>query len=279
MSYLALNRGHLSMLLYIMMTALSSMLIHETTQVVSPIEAACYTFICCVLFYSFFIFRRKQLLSRIMQQFYPVCMLNITTAICWLLTFYSLKVLSPELYLFVYLTAMPISAAILYKHNLLSAFFMLITLIVLLASFHAGTQWISVLLAFLGGVSGTVYSMFSKSITAHFQPAEILFLRFMLIILVTLIVCVKTNVWHLMPLSYYERFFMLAFISVILPLTFFQLSIHYLPVTQVLHFLPFVPLLCYLLSLASGSIELQPLQFASAAVMSWVMYSNIKSGS
>jgi drug/metabolite transporter (DMT)-like permease len=240
--------GNWAMILYVVLTALSSTLIHHTTQTVSPLLSAFYTFVCCVLVYGLLsknIFLKMQ---TIRAYGFEIAILNVTTAICWVFTFLSLTMIPPELYLFAYLCAMPIAASVIHKTKKLKAILLTAGLALLFLTYPQKGLWLGFSLAFLGGVSGTVYSMYSKKITPYFSTFEILSLRFYLTVVLTLILSLHLGVMKIEPLNFYLQFSLLSLVAVILPLAFFQVGLKHLSLARALSYVPLAPLLCYFLN-------------------------------
>lgn len=264
--------GNLAMIFYALITALSSILIHSSTQEMSPLLSACNTFLLCLLAYSIFSFRTLQKVSLVKKNSYSIFMLNVTTAICWIFTFISLKYISPELYLFTYLSAMPISGAIIFRNKMRKAISLLIGLIALFYTYHDSNLLIGILLAFFGGVSGTIYSVYSKRITQYFTTTEILSMRFYLTVMVTFVLCIIFGEWKvLMPVDY-EIFIALSLVSVVIPLTLFQVGLKNLNITKALAYMPLAPLICYLLNFSLGYIEFNLFQVGVVAFLCVAMF-------
>jgi drug/metabolite transporter (DMT)-like permease len=241
--------GYISMLMYAVVTALSSMLIHVTNQRVTPLLSAFYTFLFCLLTYNIITRGPFSKLNIIWQSWFNILMLNITTAICWIFTFFALKIIQPELFLYIYLCAMPIASSLIYKTQLLKASIYFIGLIFLTLTYHAPMLYVGALLAFVGGLSGTIYSIYSKKVTGKFSTIEILSLRFYLTVAITFFLSCYLNQITLMDANYYLDFAILSFVSVICPLLLFQIGIKHLTVVKALSYLPLAPLLCYIINI------------------------------
>ncbi|TAK77706.1 MAG: hypothetical protein EPO11_02290 [Gammaproteobacteria bacterium] len=259
--------GNLSMLMYALVTALSSILIHDTNQKITPLLSAFYTFLFCIIVYSIFSSGLIRKRDSIRKSWYAIFMLNLTTAICWIFTFYSLSLIPPDLFLFVYLTAMPIAASIIEKGNYTKTFLMLAGLILLVRAYNINSVLLGVILAFVGGISGTVYSIFSRKIIANFNTTEILSMRFYLTVITTFILSFTYGDMRLMDVEFYSRFALLSFISVIAPLILFQVGIKHLSLTRALSFLPLAPLVCYGINLINGNNQASLAQFIAVILL------------
>lgn len=264
--------GHFSMLIYILLTAMSPIFIHQANQQVEPIIAAFYTFLFCLLIYNLFNIKTSIRIKTILEDFWVVVMLNITTMLCWVLSFISLKYIPPDLYLFIYLCAMPITGAILYKRKILQALSLLAGLIFFARTFHVTHLALGFLLAFVGGSCGTIYSIVSKKIAHRFSVTAVLALRFYLTVLVTGLAGFYLGYLHWMNLSYYTQFGLLSLFAVVIPLLLFQVGLKTLPLSKTLAFLPFAPLCCYVINhFILQHAEINFLQLCSVAVLSLAM--------
>lgn len=263
--------GNLSMLMYAVITALSSILIHVTNQEVTPLLSAFYTFLFCLLTYNLFTRGTFGKLNIIREAWFSILMLNITTAVCWIFAFFSLKFIQPELFLYIYLCAMPIASSVIYKTQLVKALIYFVGLIFLTLTYASDMLFVGALLAFIGGVSGTIYSIYSKKIINQFSTLEILSLRFYLTVIITFCLCVYSNQIVLMNVNYYLNFAMLSFVSVVFPLLLFQLGIKHLSVVKALSYLPLAPLLCYIMNLVFNHSPFSGTQFTAILFLSIAM--------
>lgn len=254
-----------------MITALSSLLIHSANQQLPALLSAFYTFLFCTVFYLFFAKFSFLKFSFIKLYWQEILLLNVTTAICWVFTFLSLKYLQPELYLFIYLCTIPITACVLRKSQLMKASILLICIILLTLSYHAKHLFLGAILAATGGVSGTFYSIYSQRLVKSFSTFDILSLRFYLTIIITLICCLYLHNFKELPLNNYFMCAGISLISVILPLTFFQFGIKFLPLTKALSFLPLAPLTCFFLNYFFGHSAINFWQILSIILISIAM--------
>lgn len=249
------------MIFYALTTALASIMIHSTVQKISPLMSAGYTFLFCIIGYSFFATKPWKNISLIKEHIYPITMLNVTTAICWIFSFLSLEYLSPELYLFTYLCAMPISGAVLFRGNLRKSCLLLIGLIFLFLTYRNYSLLPGILLAFTGGCSGTIYSIYSKKIIHHFTTLEILSFRFYLTVIITFSLSIFLGQWLILSAADYGKFALLSLISAMIPLALFQIGLKNLPIAKALSYMPLAPLLCYFINLLLGHDQFHFIQF------------------
>lgn len=264
--------GSVAMIFYGLITALSTILIHATTQKVSPILLAFNTFIFCLLIYSLLSYKTFKKISLIRIHAYPIFMLNLTTAICWIFTFISLKFIPAELFLFTYLCAMPILATIFFHHKIFKSLTLFIGLILLIYTYHDVKLIIGVLLAFMGGISGTIYSIYTKRITEIFTAIEILSLRFYLTVILTCILCVVLGQWQVLPVANYGQFAALSAISVIIPLILFQIGLSNLNLVKALSYMPLAPLTCYMMDFALGYLKFNVMQLGVIGLICLVLF-------
>ena len=271
MSHTLQRVGNLSMLMYAIITALSSIMIHQENQQITPLLSAFYTFLFCLLAYNLMTKGLIDKIAEIKQSWSTILILNVTTAICWIFAFFSLRFIPPELFLYVYLCAMPITSALIYKTQLLKAFVYFIGLVSLAFTYHVNMLFAGFLLAFLGGMSGTIYSIYSKKITGMFSTLDILSLRFYLTVIITFLLSLYFNTLQLMDMNFYLKFVMLSFVSVICPLMLFQLGIKHLSIVKVLSYLPLAPFLCYLINILFNHAQFNFLQMIIIIVISATM--------
>lgn len=264
--------GNVAMMLYAIITALSSILIHQTTQVVTPLLSAFTTFLFCLLIYTFFSLGTFKKIIYIKSNIFSITMLNVTTAICWIFTFLSLKYIPPELYLFVYLCAMPIFSTVLFRTKIIKSLLLFSGLIILFYTYHNNALFLGVLLAFIGGSSGTVYSIYSKRVTNVFSTNEILSLRFYLVVIATFTLCIVSGTWESLSTAVYSQLALLSLISVVVPLTLFQIGLKNLNIMKALSYMPLAPLLCYFINLALGHQGFNGLQFGVVIYIFVVMF-------
>jgi len=264
--------GDIAMLLYALLTAISSILIHAATQHVTPLLSACNTFLFCLILYSIFASNLLKKIPLIQSNTHIIFILNLTTAICWVFTFISLKYIPPELYLFTYLCALPISAAIIYRNKIRKAILLSLGLLWFLYSYHDLRILPATALAFLGGSSGTIYSAYSKQLTHLFSTIEILALRFYLTVLLTFISCLVLGQWIVLTPIYYSEFAALSFISVMIPLTLFQIGLKNLSLFRALAYMPLAPLACYFINFLLGNIAFNFIQMSAVVFLFATMF-------
>lgn len=240
--------GHFSMVAYVLLTALSAIFIHQTNQQTEPILAAFYTFLFCLIVYTSVTANNGFNIKLLQRHFSTVVMLNVTTMLCWVLSFVALKYIPPDLYLFVYLCAMPISGALFFRRKHLKTCSLLGGIALLASTYAVPHLLLGFILAFTGGACGTIYSIYCKKIADVFSVMSILSLRFYLTVLVTGLICIYSNQLHWMDLTYYAQFGSLSLTAVVIPLLLFQVGLKSLPLTRTLAFLPLAPLCCYLIS-------------------------------
>jgi len=271
MSYLFRSLGQLSMLSYVFMVAISSIFIHQKDQQIAPMLSAFYTISFCVIIYSLFASNLRNKLSQIRISLFEITMLNVTTAICWIFTFVSLKYISPDLYLFTYMFAMPIASSFIYSEQLWRAVIYLAGLILLASTYHQHMLVQGCLLAFFGGASGTVYSIYAKQISTRFSTLEILSIRFYLTVFITFAASFYLNSFKAMSGHFYLGFIELSLISIIIPLALFQVGIKHLSITRAFSFLPLAPLMCYGIHFYMSGGAPQPLQLFAVLFLSLAM--------
>lgn len=272
MNYSAATLGNLAMLAYVFLTALSSIMIHRTTQQIPPLLSAFYTFLFCLLAYNLFTRLALNKIKIIQQYWLPILMLNVTTAISWICAFFALKWIPPELFLYIYLCAMPMAQALINKTDRLKTWIYLLGLIFLTWSYHRDQLLLGFILAFLGGTSGTVYSIYSKKITAVFSTLEILSIRFYLTVLITFFISVYFHYFVLMNKDFYLQFMLLSLITVIFPLLLFQTGLKHLHLTKALAYLPLAPLLCYSFNTALHLAQFNWIQMLAVMLITVAMF-------
>ncbi len=230
---------------YVLSTVASSILIHSVNQTIAPLLSAFYTFLLCIVVYNVvgIVWLKKYIVVK--KSLFDIFMLNVTTAVSWITTFFSLKYIPPDLYLFFYICSMPVAATILSNAKWLRSLILSIGLCVLYVAYHVKNQWIGVCLASFGGFSGTVYSLYAARLANDFTSLEILAMRFFLTVLVTLCGVMYWKEWAVVSNAEWGIFVVLCLVCVVAPVTLYQQSIKYLPIHSVMKFIPAAPLLCY----------------------------------
>lgn len=268
--------GNCAMLIYTFITAISSIVIHDTNQTIPPLISAFYTFIFCILGYSIFSLRLIYKIDLVKSNLLTILILNITTAIGWIFTFVSLKYIPVTLFLFAYLCAMPIASSLIYRVNLLRALFLMIGIICLYLTYNDNNLLPGFILAMLGGTCGTVYSIYSKKVTLYFSTLEILSLRFYLTVLITFILTIYVNNFGYVENVNYSQFVIIALLSVFIPLFCFQVGIKHLSINHAMSYLPFAPLICYSLNLVTGDQKINLIQVLVISFLFLLMLLNFK---
>lgn len=263
--------GTAAMLFYALVTALASIFIHQASQQIHPLLAAFYTFLFCLVFYNIFAAGLLAKLPLVLKSWSGIVVLNLTTAVSWIFSFLSLKFIQPELYLFVYLSAMPVTCLLLTKTGLFKGVLSFIVLILLVMTYKGADIVSGASLAFAGGVSGMVYTWFAKRLSETFTSLEILSLRFFLTVIISLVLSLHLGIMKQMNAGDYLELGVLSFTAVILPLILFQLGIKNLPVARAMSYLPLAPILCYLINLVTGASVLDPLQMAAVVLLGAIL--------
>lgn len=252
--------GTQAMIGYAILTSVSSIIIHHISLTTPPLLSAFYTFTICIVIYALLAGKQAALIRTAKLYWMDISILNITTAICWLFSFLSLKFLSPELYLFIYLCAMPICGAIIDKQNIIKNILLFGLLIMLAMTYHSPAIVIGFILAFIGGASGTLYSSYSKKLSAHFSTLQILSLRFHLTVLIAFIFCYINHELAYPTTRLIITYSAISIISVIVPLILFQIGLKKLTLSHCLSYLPLAPVLCYLFNIAIGTLPFNLIQ-------------------
>lgn len=264
--------GKLSMLGFALVTAFSSIAIHSAVQETSALLSVCNTFIFCLIFYGAFSIDVFKKFNQIRHHKFSLFMLNITTAFCWIFTFAALKRIPSELFLFMYLCAIPISASFLYNEKINKSCFLIIGLMLLSYTYRSEADMVGIVFSLFGGLLATVYSNYSKKLIDDFSMTEILSLRFYLTVIITLTYTLFAGEWRLLSFSQYSTFLGLSVISVILPITLYQLGLQYMNGLRAVRFLPLGPLLAYFITLAfSADVHLSFTKLCSMVIICFGM--------
>lgn len=235
--------GVLSMAVFVLLTVLSTIWIHDTNNIISPFESAFYTFLFCSIIYGVMGFRVVFKSNQISEHFIEIIFLNLTTALVWLGSFYSLKYIEPDLHLMIYISVMALAGVTLSGKFNRNYLMLIVCLIYLVFTYFPASSTICIGISALAGLAGACYSVISKKIATIFSVYEVLSFRFILVTLVAAILALPGTGLHVHPLIFYLNFICLALVSVVIPLYCFQLGLTILPVKFTMLIMSLVPAL------------------------------------
>nr|WP_305817336.1 hypothetical protein [Photobacterium leiognathi] len=247
------------MLLFAVLTAASSMLIHKAEQSISPETLAFFTFSLCTIIYTILNkFSAFSDFNRIKNNILNLAGTNITTAVCWLCTFISLSYISPINFLLAYLGTMPIGGLIVKRDfsigKIISSLAIIFgVLLTVINDIENVENTLGVAIASFAGMVGAVYSRYSQALTKSFRDDEILSSRFVLINIITAIWFIFSGNETSAPSSDFLLMFLLVtLVSVVIPLYLFQRGISGLPIVTALSYTPLAPVICLIYLTISG---------------------------
>ncbi len=242
--------SHLAMILFGISTSAGMMLIHVKVQSTPPMVLAFYTFVFFVLFFLAFSLHGLTKKHHHLKKAFPTIFnLNWTSLVCWSATTIALLYLPTSLFLLLYLSSMMIAGLFIGKKlNRFDIACMAIVItgcILAMTDQHADLrQWLMAVFAAIGGVTGAIYSRYSKTLVNEFSTFEILALRFLLLVLITGIIAFYSGGIKFESPSFYSTFILISLLTICLPLYLFQVGLKYISVYAALAYMPLAPCIC-----------------------------------
>lgn len=254
--------GYISVFGYCLVTAISIIFIHGYTKSANPTIVALYTFIICMLFFNLMSIKNfPSTWAAVKADFKDFMILNVTTAILWLGTFWSVKLIVPSIFITIAIGTTPIAMYVysIFKEKtiLWPGFFYSFFLIAILVSailFHlhdapSANLKMGILLAILVGIVISINMKYSSEMQKKnkLTSLQILALRFPLIIIISIAIGLMQNPIvfvqgiHIIPIT------IIAVLSNIIPLYCLQSSIYKLGFLRTAYIIPLTPALTFLL--------------------------------
>lgn len=280
--------GYLFAFLYCIVTAFSVLKIHDSVQQASAMVVMFYTFIVCLLFFNLVnFFALKKTYQALKTNLPDVLLVNLTTALTWMATFWGLKYLPPVLYITITMGVLPIASFILamweVRHiNKLACLLTVVATILIIFIVYLVKNLlviniydftIGTLLSILTGIFISFYMKYSKRLHAksNLSPSQILCIRFYLLVLIGLIVSLcKMDLAVFTRGIHLSSILLIVFSSSILPLYFVQISIHRIGPLKTAYILPFTPVFTYVLEWFLG-MSFNALLFATIFILGVVL--------
>ena len=251
--------------------AFSSIFIHKTTQSVNPMLSVFLTFLFCTIWFNILNFKSIGLFYRkLLQDKKSFVIINVCSAILWILTFIALKYISPVLYISMFVGTLPTSTyliMLIQKKEKLQLR-MLITTLLITATLIAITLverehiaktteqdfYIGILLTVISSIPSALYMIYSKqlSVAAELKPSQVIAVRFHFLVLSTGIICLVNNSFGDIGNVPFSNFILMAFLSSIVPMFLLQKTIHLIGALKTSFISPFTPIFTYLVLLISG---------------------------
>lgn len=265
-------QGSCYIFLYAVVTAASSVLIHDIEKSLNPFYSVFYAFLFSTIFYVLIALPYfKSNVSKIKANLITVVAVNVTTLFTWLFTFLALQKLDAYLASALILGSIPICTTIVLagkfhrqktlRRHMLSSFVILGLLILLiyedlLAKTNSTSLMLSVLMAFIAGGAISINNLVAKKLSSAGVHASLLMAtRFILLIIVSF-GCLRYQRLSI-ALTWDNSYWLLvtACFSVALPLYLLQKGIERVSPMQVSYLLPFVPMLAYILGVLTHHFD------------------------
>ena len=265
-----ISKGGLFVFLYVVTSGVSNVFINHTTRSIDPIVSLFYSSFFTIIFFSILNFRtfyKNSVLIKDNKK--SILWLNVLNAIIWFVIFYSLKVLSPSVFSCLFLGAIPINLFILdfkktkrsKKDNfrmalLLSIIFVLMLLLAVKNSSEQNiyqTLKYGVLVTVVAGMVAAFIMKISKKLADNNLPASLVVsLRFYGLLVISLLIIVLNQMWVYIAPKVMLELFLLALVSMALPLFLLQKALKTLSPLYVSIIITVVPVMTYLLQILTG---------------------------
>ncbi|MBS0359245.1 MAG: hypothetical protein JSS53_08255 [Proteobacteria bacterium] len=262
--------GYATLFLYCLITGVSIFSIHQAAQLADPISLALYVFLSCALIFNALNFKNiRSTYAVANSDRKSILTLNVLTAIVWLSTFWSLKYISPTVFIVIYMGIIPITAyltqVIKTQKSSWTELLLIIILAILIASIVTVHELLfpsrnptllqGILPAIIAGVSGNFYVLYSRYLQhkLNLVSLDISSLRFYLLIFIGIIWALAHVSTHQLTIGItaYNVLF-ITLVSSVLPLYLLQNSIHNLGPLKTAYILPLTLIFTYWVELVSG---------------------------
>lgn len=258
--------GYASILGYCLVSAYYCVAIHNKTQAINPNLLAFLIFFICLLFFSGMnFFKLGTIFNKIKKQPYNLLAVNISTAINWITTIWSLKYITPVAFIIIFMTSLPIFNFILQQFikrsfnkielTLVSLLFlaMLAFIHLSLSINHGALFGEGILLCLTSSLSGAIYLIFSHRLQqlANLTASQLVTVRFYLLIILTAFFATNT-----IPLNQliptlgqinFPEIIVLALLTTALPLYLLQKGVSELGASKIAYFIPMTIVFTYLI--------------------------------
>lgn len=262
-------------LLYCLVTAMSTVLISMTEQSTSSFYISFYSVLVSTLFFSVYLFKDfSSVKSLVKDNLAPILKINITTALIWLIIFYTLKTLDPVIVIVLFMGAVPVTSAFLTRKQVKSveernfdfwtALLILLLLVLSIADdfsrmIHVAQaggalslrgdliHWsLDSLLVLSSGVITAYNNIYAKQLSQNGMSApQVLAVRFYLLLLLSLGLIFLTG--HNLAISSQAigHLVIVAVLSIALPLYLLQKGIEKIEPMHVSFILPLMPMMVF----------------------------------
>lgn len=255
--------GYLFALAYIFVTAVSMLFIHETNKSVPIFVSTTWIFSFTFLWFFCVNFFSLKRIGRCIVD-YPITLIkiNLSSLVIWMTTFFSLKFISPVLFVAIFMSMIPCATyaiKLIQKkathstaQSLLIILLIVLTLLLTLISHDSDHMSIhdyiwGTVIAYIGGAAVSVYFLQTSALQeeADLKAKQILLLRFPLMIVLTFILANKTSLINIVHHEMFFHLLLLSFITVIIPLYFLQKSIRRIGPVKTSYLIPLTPLVTF----------------------------------
>lgn len=291
-------KGYIFSLLFSLVVACSTILIHKTNQFVNPYLSVFLTFLICTLWFHLI---NLKSLGNIYKQVFNnklnVIIINVTTAIIWITTFKALEYIDPVLHLSIFMAFMPMATyffgAIKHGNKVESkriltclAISCLLGMIIFVSKqsyllAHMHDFYKGLILTVVASFASAIYMLYSKETGANLKllPSQVVSIRFYFLLIYSGILCLQQHCFYSVNNIDYKTFILLALVSAIVPTYSVQKSIDYIGAVKTSFITPFTALFTYLLLLIlhqQMSSFMLPLLLLLAIVLVYQSTSSLK---
>ncbi len=284
--------GCLFVLLYAVMSAISFVVVGKVEQTLSPMTLAFYSFIISAVFFNVASLRNFSNIIKMFKQHYRlIILMNISTAILWLATFYGLRYLDPAIFSGLVFGFVPISATLLTANQpktkpikrtefIFSVALLLILILLAIDDFLKQTslmrEVLSITFAMVGGLTAAHVTILARRLSQlGYKAMEVLSIRFYLLIIVALLMVPVIGLEVLLPRHHYYAVVSIAAISVAIPLYCLQKGIERIDAVFVTLIMPFVPMLTYVVQLTVFRVPFSWTEFILLLALSATILTSI----
>ncbi len=265
-----ISKGFIYICAYILISALSHVFVNHTTRSIAPIVTLFYSSIFTIVF--FLILNSRELTKNIVlikKNKKLILWLNLLNAIIWFVIFFSLKVLSPAVFACLFLGAIPMNLFIFElrkskasnKSNFITAILLVTMFILMLALVYQDismensfqiVKYAAIVISIGGVVAAFIMNISKELAIKNLSASLVVSLRFYGLLLISLVIVLVNPSQLLVKPTVLIEIFMLALISMALPLFLLQKSLKTLSPFYASILITAIPVLTYSLQLITG---------------------------
>lgn len=265
-----ISKSYIYIFAYVIICAISHVSINHTARLIDPVVSLFYTSLFTIMFFS--ILNLKEVtknIAIIKENKKSILWLNLLNTIIWFIAFFSLKILSPAVFACLFLGAIPINVFIIElkksqesKKNTTTTAFLLFTVFILMIALvfqdmHKTNTYEIIkhgsIVVFLGGITAAFIMKTSKKLaTKNVSASLVVSLRFYGLLVISFLLLISNPTKFLVTPSILVDFFVLALISMALPLFLLQKALKTMSPLYTSIIITAIPILTYFLQLITG---------------------------